>query len=123
MSPLELSTAALLGLPLVGSGLLALLSRVSQTGAARRAVVTLTLLTLVALGASLAAALALGGVVGQARRFALGLGPFDPATPAAGFAWSVAPVALALLFLWIAARARSFSASARAASTVMPGWR
>ena len=107
MSPLELSTAALLGLPLVGSGLLALLSRVSQTGAARRAVVTLTLLTLVALGASLGAALALGGVVGQARREALGLGPFDPATPAAGFAWSVAPVALALLFLWIAARARS----------------
>ena len=107
MSPLELSTAALLGLPIVGSGVLALLSRVSLGRAAGRAVPGVTLLTLAAVALSLAAALALAGVIGQARAVPLGLGPLDPSAPAAGMAWSLAPVALALVFLWIAARARS----------------
>jgi ech hydrogenase subunit A len=107
MSQLELSAATLLAAPILGATLLALLSLAPPGPTVRRVVNGVTVITLATVAAGLIAALGLGGVVGQAQRTTLGLGPLDPATSIGAVAWTVGPVALALLFLLIALRARS----------------
>ncbi len=53
----------------------------------------------------------LGGcpVLGRAERFEVSLGPLDPAAAPAGAAWSLAPAAIALVFLAIALRTRTLA--------------
>ena len=101
-------TAANAVLPLVGGPLIGAVLLAVAGGRAARAV--RDALTLTALGVTLAGLLwgmLDWGVIGRAGRLPLGLGLLDPAEPVADIAWSVAPVAIAVLFLAIALRARS----------------
>ena len=100
---LEIAVLPLIGGPLAGAVLLAL----AGTRASRRVREGITGVALVVAVAGLAwAALdwtttAHGGAVG------IGLGPLDPSDHAAGIGWSLAPAALGILFVAIAARAGS----------------
>ncbi len=103
MNP-EVSVGLLLGGPFAGAVVLAL------PVAARAGVRSVVAITLVALGLTLVGlvgVLAGQPIVGSARSFPIGLGPLDPGQAIAGAAWSLAPVALSLVFVYVAVRARS----------------
>lgn len=93
-----------LAAPLVGAALLAV-PGAARVGRRWWDPVTLAALGLALLG--LACAVVTWPVIGSATRFEVGLGPLDPSTTAAGIAWSLAPVALGVLFAALAFRARS----------------
>ncbi len=106
MDRIELWAVTLIVAPLAGAGFLALRS-VAPGQSGQQAVRLATLVTLALAGIALAALVVDSGVVGSPVSLTLTLGPLDPAQPLAGLAWSVAPVALAVLFCWIALQARS----------------
>ena len=109
MDRLELAVGLLIVGPVAGAALLAALGAASRLGAAPLPRAVVTLVTLALTVGALAVAFADSGVLGSAVRRPLGFGPLDPSGELAGLAWSAAPVALALLFFGIAARARSRS--------------
>lgn len=100
----QVAIALLLGAPLAGAALLA------GTGRFRvdrwvRGTITLAALALTVVG--LGGGLGGWGVIERAVSVPVNLGPLDPGSPVAGVGWSIAPAALALLFLAIAVRSRS----------------
>jgi ech hydrogenase subunit A len=106
MIDVAIAVGVLLVAPLAGAGVLGA-SAFFPRATRPRLWHTVTLSTLAVMVMALAVALVGAGVLGAPGRREIDLGPFDPARPAAGIAWSIAPLALALLFLAIGIRAGS----------------
>lgn len=96
--------ALLIGAPLLGACVLAL-PLTARGGRWVREIVTS--LALAGALAGLVVTLMTWPVLGEATRASIHLGPLDPSEAAAGTAWSLAPLAMAALFVAIAIRSRS----------------
>lgn len=103
MSP-QVAIALLLGAPLAGAALLVIACRARADGRVRGAI-TLAALALTAVG--LAGGLGGWAVIESPASVPVDLGPLDASSTVAGVGWSLAPTALAVLFLAIAVRSRS----------------
>jgi ech hydrogenase subunit A len=108
MDAITLWTVALLAVPLAGAAAAALLARL-PSGRGNVVAAATTVVTTILTATAVVLAVATSGVLGSGSEIRIGLGPLDPASAAAGVAWSLAPTALALVFVSIGWRTRSRS--------------